>query len=342
MSLDFDSVTWQRKLHGALIPAVPVPFDADGRMHRAAQDAYVRYMAEQPVAGVAVWAHTGRGLVLGPDQRREVLRCWRAGFPRDRCIVAGAGANVQRESDPQAYVDAALRAAQEAVELGADALLLHPPTLFRGYPDKDEQIVRYHERLASLNAPLILFYLYEAAGGILYTPAVLAQLLALPQVIGIKMATLDSVMTFQDVSRQIEKEHPEKILITGEDRFLGYSLMHGARAALIGMGAACCRLQADLIRAFFSHRARKFLELSRKVDLLAEHTFIAPMEGYIRRMLWVLVHLGVIPVEAAHDPWGPELPETEFIALRTLLHEIGKVGEGGRGAGELRGGGASG
>ena len=111
MSLDFDSVTWQRKLHGALIPAVPVPFDADGRMHRAAQDAYVRYMAEQPVAGVAVWAHTGRGLVLGPDQRREVLRCWRAGFPRDRCIVAGAGANVQRESDPQAYVDATLRAA---------------------------------------------------------------------------------------------------------------------------------------------------------------------------------------------------------------------------------------
>src|SRR5437667_3416298 len=199
---------WQRKLHGGLIPAVPVPFDADGRIHRAAQDAYVRYMAEQPVTGVAVWAHTGRGLVLGSDQRREVLRCWRAGFPRDRCIVAGAGASVQREPDPRGYGDAALRAAQEALELGSDALLVYPPTLFRGYPDRDEQIVRYHERLASLNAPLIVFYLYEAAGGILYTPAVLAELLALPQVIGFKMPTLDSAITFQDVSRQIEKQHP--------------------------------------------------------------------------------------------------------------------------------------
>jgi 4-hydroxy-tetrahydrodipicolinate synthase len=36
------------------------------------------------------------------------------------------------------------------------------------------------------------------------------------------------------------------------------------------------------------------------------------MEGYIKRMLWCLVHQKVIPAEAAHDPWGPELDPTEF------------------------------
>ena len=43
------------------------------------------------------------------------------------------------------------------------------------------------------------------------------------------------------------------------------------------------------------------------VDDLAMHTFRPPMEGYIQRMLWCLVHQGVMPAEAAHDPWGPAL-----------------------------------
>ena len=64
------------------------------------------------------------------------------------------------------------------------------------------------------------------------------------------MATLDSVMTFQDVAGLLATEAPGKLVITGEDRFLGYSLMCGARAALIGMGAACTDLQADLLRAY--------------------------------------------------------------------------------------------
>src|SRR5207249_417507 len=73
-------------------------------------------------------------------------------------------------------------------------------------------------------------------------------ILSLPAVIGIKVATLDSVMTFQRVAA-VMREHPDKLLITGEDRFLGYSLMMGARAALIGMGAALTELQASLLRA---------------------------------------------------------------------------------------------
>ncbi len=201
-------------MHAGLIPAVPVPFTKEGCIHPAAQDAYVRHMADQPVAGVAVWAHTGRGLLLDAGQRRQVLRCWRSGLPRDRLVVAGAGASAQRERDPRSYVDAALRMGDEAITLGADALLVYPPALFRDRPDRDERIVRYHESFAARNVPLILFHLYEAAGGILYTSDVLDRLLSLPQVIGIKIATLDSVITFQNVARQLREKHPEKILIT--------------------------------------------------------------------------------------------------------------------------------
>ena len=48
---------------------------------------------------------------------------------------------------------------------------------------------------------------------------------------------------------------------------------------------------------------------------LAQATFIEPMEGYIRRMLWAVAADGVIPEEACDDPWGPELSTEERSAV---------------------------
>src|SRR5690606_3979844 len=134
----------------------------------------------------------------------------------------------------------------------------------------------------------------------------------MPEVIGIKMATLDSVMTFQDVSRRISNHFPNKTLISGEDRFLGYSFLRGATSALIGMGAACTRVQHELLQAAGRRPADQFVDLCGQVDELAEHTFAAPMEGYIQRMLWCPLHQGILDRDVTHDPWGPELPEAEF------------------------------
>ncbi len=137
-----------------------------------------------------------------------------------------------------------------------------------------------------------------------------------------KIATLDSVMTFQDLARLMASVAPQKVVITGEDRFLGYSLMCGARAALIGMAAACTGLQAALLRAYWEGDAQRFLRLNPAVDDLAQHTFIAPMEGYIRRMLWCLAIHGVIPEDAAHDPWGPPPGPEEYDRLAACLRRL--------------------
>jgi 4-hydroxy-tetrahydrodipicolinate synthase len=88
--------------------------------------------------------------------------------------------------------------------------------------------------------------------------------------------------------------------------------MCGARAALLGMGAVCSAVQADLLAAHAAGEASRFLRLSAAVDELAEALFLAPMEGYIGRVLWALAHLGVLPFEAADDPWGPRLGAVEL------------------------------
>jgi 4-hydroxy-tetrahydrodipicolinate synthase len=309
------------RLANGLIAATPVPFDENGKLHEDGHQSYLRHMARQPIAGVAVWSHTGRGLMLDGETAQRVLRDWREALP-ETVIVAGVGS---RDPSFEHATARTVEMAEGAARIGADALLVYPPTWLRGLSLPDQLIVEHHAQVAGVGLPLILFYLYEAAGGIRYSPKVLDELLALPEVVGIKMATLDSVMTYQNVSRLLRERHPEKLFITGEDRFLGYSLRRGARAALIGMGAICCDLQAELIRAHTVGDSARFLALSDAVDMLAETIFVNPMEGYIRRLLWALVHLGVIPLEAANDPWGPQLAGDEFDNVGRTLNALALV-----------------
>ena len=277
-----------------LIPAVPVPFRGKTIDEKAQHD-YGRWMGRQDIAGVAVWAHTGRGPHLSSEQRRLVLETWRAALP-GKVIVAGANS---------------IDMAREAERGGANALLAFP----RGHDP-----VGFHAQLAQV-LPVIAFYLYEAAGGVSYDDATLHGILALPGVVGIKVATLDSVMTFQRIAAVV-RDHPDKLFITGEDRFLGYSLMMGARAALIGMGAALTDIQADLLDAKKNGDHRAFLRRSAQLDAFGEITFTTPMEGYIRRMLWALAADGVIPDDACDDPWGPSLPAAERDGVRRFVREV--------------------
>lgn len=310
----------KEKLAGGLIPAVPVMFDRAHQFHERAHVSYVDYMRTQPIAGVAVWAHTGRGLHLTRDVACTVIERWRQALPH-KPLIAGVGAD-SRHSDPSKAIEATLAMATDAAQYGADAVLAYPPTWLKQHEAQDRLIIEHHARLDQLGLPIVLFYLYEAAGGISYGPNVLDELLSLSNVVGIKMATLDSVMTYQDVARHIQTRHPDKLLITGEDRFLGYSLQRGASAALIGMGAVCCELQAELLRSHFEGGAERFLELSNAVDELAEALFVRPIEGYIGRILSALAKLGIIPEEAAHDPWGPSLTASEIRNIETALNNV--------------------
>ena len=286
------------RLEWGLVPAVPVPF-RDGEIDAAAQRGYAAWMARQPVAGVAIWAHTGRGPHLSAEQRRLVLETWRDALA-DRVLVAGA-----RD----------VTMAIEARRGKADALL--------AFPERHDP-VEYHRRL-SRELPVIAFYLYEAAGGVAYDDPTLDAILDLPAVIGIKVATLDSVMTFQRIAALVAR-HPGKLLVTGEDRFLGYSVMLGARCALVGMGAALPDLQADLLRAAASGDWPRFVALSARCDRFAQATFTQPMEGYVRRMLWAAAADGALPPDACDDPWGPDLPPAERLSVEQAVRDARAAG----------------
>jgi 4-hydroxy-tetrahydrodipicolinate synthase len=324
-----------RRLAHGLVPAVPVPHRADGSFDLAAQDAYAAWMARQDIAGVAVWAHAGRGLHLDDGTATAVLSSWRRALPAGRLLIAGAGARprsrlsghggrrVTPPADPlgltQFVVRSTLDMAKAARDGGADAVLVFPPVLLAGLEDRDTRFVEVHAALAEAGLPVLAFCLYEAAGGCAYSERVLDRILALPHVAGVKVATLDSVVTFQAIAARVP---PGKLLVTGEDRFLGYSLMMGARSALIGMAAALTGMQAALLTAFAARDHERFQRLSAACDRLGAVAFQAPVDGYVRRMLWLAASQGILPREASFDPWGPAVPAAQLEAVERVARDL--------------------
>jgi 4-hydroxy-tetrahydrodipicolinate synthase len=313
------------RLRGSVIPAVPVPFSSRGEIDEPVMKRYAKWMAQQRVGAVAIWAHTGRGLLLSPTQRALVLEVWRESLGTTP-IICGVGTQQPYDLPKGAaertkrVLDLTVGMAESAKTGGAAGVLVYPPTPLRGLSDRDGRMLDLHRSVAAVGLPAIVFYLYDAAGGVSYSLDTVAELLDIDGVVGIKLATLDSVVTFQDVAA-IASQQAGKLLISGEDRFLGYSLMLGADSALIGMAAACTDKCVELLDAWFERDLNLFVQLAAKIDRFAGCAFTNPLDGYVQRMLWALKDDGVL-AEEAHDPFGPEMNDSARDAVREAVRSL--------------------
>jgi 4-hydroxy-tetrahydrodipicolinate synthase len=302
------------RLRGGVAPAVLTPLGSDGRLARADLERYAAAIAAQPISGLAVWAHTGRGPYLADADNDTALAAFRAAAG-DLPLIAGV-APEQSAAEPAAVISSALRRAERAVAGGADGLMVFPPRPFAERPDRERLLTELHEAIAArFDQPLLLFYLHAEAGGYDYSLALLRSLLAIPTVIGIKSATLNAAMTCQDVIHLVHTEYPGKLAITGEDRMFGPSLMWGSDAALVGIASAAVSASTDLMATWTEGDASGFLGASARLDRLAVATFCPPMEGYVQRMLWIAEREGLISSAGANDPWAPSLPAGEREAV---------------------------
>jgi 4-hydroxy-tetrahydrodipicolinate synthase len=145
-------------------------------------------------------------------------------------------------------------------------------------------------------------------------------LLSLPSMLGVKTATLDRAIGCQDAIGA--GRGTGKLLITGEDRMYGPSFMWGADTALVGIASAQVELSAAVLRAWTAGDHSGFLTASDRLDRFAAATFYAPIEGYVQRMLWAAEWEGLVPAEAAHDPYGPDLPPGERDLVIRCLEEL--------------------
>lgn len=291
-------------LGGSVSAATLTPFDSAGRMHPDAIADYARALAGGGIGSLAVCVHTGRGPWLPDPQRSELVAGFRiaSGLP----VLAGVGLPPGTAvTDRHELTDSVLRNAAPVVSAGAAALLCFPPSRL---PDDDDAVLHLHERLAAeTGLPVLAFALYERASKNQYDVSTAARLVRLPGVAGVKVALLDDAIGCQDLIAACHRANPDALVLTGEDRMLGPSLMWGARGMLIGLAAALPAWSVAVHDAWTSGRYDEFVTASGRLDRLAALVFREPMEGYVQRMAWVAAWQGILDPAFAHDPHGPKL-----------------------------------
>ena len=293
-----------------LIPATVLPMDADGRIDEHALRSYIGWVAGQGPVALAINVDTGEGPHLTHDEKVRVLRI--VGEVTDLPIVAGlAGPSTE----------AAVRQAREFKEAGAQALLVFPIPAYLSEPLDVRVPVRYHEAIADVGLPMILFQLQPALGGLNFEPEILRAMASIDGVIAIKEASFDA-RRFVDTARLLERLPRPITLLTGNDNFILESFLLGATGALIGFGAVMTREQVQMIAAWQTGRTDEAMALGRRVQRLADVVFAAPVGDYRVRLKECLRILGVLESAHVRRPLLP-LDDAERAFLAGVLAEVG-------------------
>ena len=293
-----------------LIPATVLPMHADGSIDEDSLRSYIGWVVGQGPVALAINVDTGEGPHLTHDEKIRVLRIVRD--VTELPIVAGlAGPST----------DAAVRQAKDFREAGADALLVFPIPAYLSEPLDVRVPVAYHEAIAAVGLPLVLFQLQPALGGVNLEPDTLRAMANVDGVVAIKEASFDARRFIDTVNALADLDRPITML-TGNDNFILESFILGATGALIGFGAVMTREQVDMIAAWNDGRIDDARGLGRRVQRLADVVFARPVGDYRVRLKECLRILGVIEAAHVRRPLMP-LGDAERAHLAAVLVEVG-------------------
>ncbi len=293
-----------------LIPATVLPMHQDGSIDEPSLRSYIAWVVAQGPVALAINVDTGEGPHLTHDEKVRILSIVRDVTATP--IVAGlAGPST----------DAAVRQARDFKAAGADALLVFPIPAYLSEPLDARVPVGYHEAIAEVGLPMILFQLQPALGGLNFEPDTLRAMASIDGVVAIKEASFDA-RRFVDVARLLADLPRPITYLTGNDNFILESFMLGATGALIGFGAVMTREQVAMIEAWQAGRIAEAIELGRRVQRLADVVFARPVGDYRVRLKECLRILGVIPAAHVRRPLQP-LGDAERAHLLDVLREVG-------------------
>lgn len=197
-----------------IIPALLTPLNEDGTdvnyttLHRL-----VEFHIQRGVRGFFVCGGSGEGLLLTPDERQAVLETVITAVNGRVSVIAHVGA---------LDTATAQRLAAHAAGLKVDAVAAVPPFYFR----VDEAALYDHYRLIADAAASTPVYLYNipSATGVEITAAMMAKLITIPAVRGIKYTSSN----FYDMRNIIELAPNELTVLSGSDEVCIAGLAMGA------------------------------------------------------------------------------------------------------------------
>jgi len=287
------------------------PMQPDGRIDEAALAAHAAQVLACPgMRGLLVNGHAGENFLLDRDEQRHVLR-----LVRRAAGTAPIVAGVLAESS-----DAAAALARDAAAEGADAVMVFAP--FSWSLGADPRVVLRHH-LAIHDAtklPLFLFQGSVRSGGLHFPPDLLAALLQLPRVAGIKEGSWEAA-AYHITQRVVARTRPDVLVMASGDEHLFATVAMGSAGSLVSLAAIAPEPIVALDAALRAGDLPAAQALHRRLAPLAKAIYGVPPAGLATPRLKACLHLlGRLPHPACRAPL-PALDAGEIAALRDAMIE---------------------
>lgn len=200
------------------MPALITPFTRGGEIDLRAHTHNLKTLAEAGIEGFVVGGSNGEGPYLEPGDRARLVK---AGRRRKTHFMVGIAAESTR---------VALHQVEEAVEGGADSVLvMTPTTLTRG---QDEAVLRFYRTIADTSTVPVFIYSVPSVTAFSLPLELVWRLSRHENIIGMKDSSGD-VVRLQSI---IDAAPPEFILYSGSSRALTAAMAIGCYGAITGSG----------------------------------------------------------------------------------------------------------
>jgi len=308
-----------------MIPTRPNPFSGiyaatlcplleDFKIDEATLSRHLESCALVPgMAGLLINGHAGENFMLSREEKRRVVEI--AAEVCGQYSILVNGINAEDSLEAQRHVD-------DARAAGADAVLIFPP--FSWALSQDDQMAVTHHKVANANAqmPLMLYQAGVKAGTMAYRPEILAKLVTLPNVVGIKEGSWEAA-AYESNLRLVKKVAPHVTMMASGDEHLFTCFMVGSEGSLVSLAAVVPELVIALAEAVQRKDIDAARRLNERIFPLAKAIYGTAPSGYATaRLKTCLKLLGRIPNDLMRQPIEP-LSSTEVNALSRALADAG-------------------
>jgi 4-hydroxy-2-oxoglutarate aldolase len=224
-----------RRVSGILAP-VTTPFEqTTGEMALGPAVENARRLMADGLDGLVAAGSTGEAVLLDADEHRRLVAALRAVVPRDRCLLAGTGAESTR---------GAIALSRAAAAEGADAVLVRPPGYY-GTAHSANSLVAHYRSIADASPVPVLVYNIPKYTHTAIAPDLLARLAGHANIIGVKDSSGDpkNLVAYRQMV-------PAWSVLAGSGSLLLTGFESGCDGGIVGVACFAARLAVELQAAF--------------------------------------------------------------------------------------------
>ncbi|HKL66583.1 MAG TPA: dihydrodipicolinate synthase family protein [Bacteroidales bacterium] len=234
-----------------LYPPLPTSFDDHQELNLTAIRENIEHLCKYDLSGILVLGSNGELVMLSKEEKRKVYEIARQSIPQDKLMIAGTGAQSNRETTDLTQI---------AADSGADAVLVLSPSYYKGQMNS-EALVKFYHDIAEQSAVPVIIYNMPANSGIDMDADTILTAAEHENIIGLK----DSGGNLIKMAAIINNSKPGFQVLAGSASFLLPALSIGAVGGILALANIAPGLCLDIYKSFM----KGDLEMARNYQLQA-------------------------------------------------------------------------